>query len=156
MTNRSKKEDICSCSFDVFVAGGDLRVFILCHLDLTFQIMFLFYVATKCKDNSIFFFFLNQNVAAKKLKMQGSFFDSFMELEKPIFEYKTHQKAKAIVNISSLQLKLLKWAGSVDRLIFCWLFRRLSLKGDGIIHNLYNVSCSLSRIHYKVFVYARK
>ena len=36
-----------------------------------------------------FFFFVNQNVAAKKLKMQGSlfgFFDSFMKLKKPIFE----------------------------------------------------------------------
>ena len=121
-----------------------------------FKLCFFSMLLQNAKITPFFFFFLNQNVAAKKLKMQGSFFDSFKELEKPIFEYKTHHKIKAIVNISSLQLKLLKWAGSVDRLIFCWLFRRLSLKGDGIIHNLYNVSCSLSSIHYKVSVYARK
>ena len=71
MTNRNKKEDICSCSFDVFVGGGELRVF--CHLNPTFQTLFLSYDATKFKD-ILFFFFLNIKVAAKKLKMPGRIF----------------------------------------------------------------------------------
>ena len=69
---------------------------------------------------------IKQKVAAKRLKNLSRIFSSLMELENRKFEFQTHQKEVAIVNIPGLQWRLLKWADQGGLLIFWLPSRRLN------------------------------